>query len=131
MRPCTLLIVGSLCGLGTALPCVAADPAGVPADAAPPPAATQPSAPPPTPTAAKPATSEASEAEIKRWRAKGYKPVVRDGKTFYCRSEQQLGSRFEHQVCSTPEQLAAATRASQDLSQDAQRAGLGYKAPGK
>jgi len=46
-----------------------------------------------------------SKAIDKRLRAMGYKPMNTNGTLRYCRSEQQLGSRFERQVCGTPEEL--------------------------
>jgi hypothetical protein len=46
-----------------------------------------------------------AKALDKRLRAQGYKPMNTNGTMRYCRSEQQLGSRFERQVCGTPEEL--------------------------
>jgi hypothetical protein len=46
-----------------------------------------------------------AKAIDKRLRAMGYKPMNTNGTMRYCRSEQQLGSRFERQVCGTPEEL--------------------------
>jgi hypothetical protein len=46
-----------------------------------------------------------AKATDKRLRAMGYKPMNTNGTMRYCRSEQQLGSRFERQVCGTPEEL--------------------------
>ena len=46
-----------------------------------------------------------AKATDKRLRAMGYKPMNTNGTMRYCKSEQQLGSRFERQVCGTPEEL--------------------------
>src|SRR5271170_6257882 len=46
-----------------------------------------------------------AKAIDKRLRAMGYKPMNTNGTMRYCKSEQQLGSRFERQVCGTPEEL--------------------------
>jgi hypothetical protein len=46
-----------------------------------------------------------AKATDKRLRAMGYKPMNTNGTIRYCKSEPQLGSRFEHQVCGTPEEL--------------------------
>jgi len=52
------------------------------------------------------ADAEAKAKAIdKRLRAAGYKPRDTNGTLRYCRSEQALGSRFERQVCGTPEEL--------------------------
>ena len=46
-----------------------------------------------------------AKAVDKRLRAMGYKPMNTNGTMRYCKSEQTLGSRFERQVCGTPEEL--------------------------
>ena len=46
-----------------------------------------------------------AKAIDKRLRAMGYKPMNTNGTMRYCKSEPQLGSRFERQVCGTPEEL--------------------------
>jgi hypothetical protein len=46
-----------------------------------------------------------AKATDKRLRAMGYKPMNTNGTMRYCKSEQQLGSRFERLVCGTPEEL--------------------------
>jgi hypothetical protein len=46
-----------------------------------------------------------AKAIDKRLRAQGYKPMNNNGTIRYCRGEQALGSRFERQVCGTPEEL--------------------------
>jgi colicin import membrane protein len=49
-----------------------------------------------------------AKAIDKSLRAQGYKPRDVNGTLRYCRGEQALGSRFERQVCGTPEELAFA-----------------------
>src|ERR1700743_2674315 len=46
-----------------------------------------------------------TEAEIKTMRARGYKPVSRNGTLVYCRAEGQLGTHFRQEHCSTLDQL--------------------------
>jgi hypothetical protein len=50
----------------------------------------------------------ATDAEIKTMRARGYKPVNRNGMLVYCRAEGQLGTHFEKQRCSTMDELKSA-----------------------
>jgi hypothetical protein len=102
------------------------------ADEQPVPAASQ-AAPAAAATAATPASSSAStqsastakpaasaddaaseEATDKRLRSQGYRPEMRNGTKIYCRKEAAIGSRFESKVCATPEQIAQATKDSQD-----------------
>ena len=54
------------------------------------------------------------DATDKRLRSQGYKPEVRNGIKIYCRKETAIGSHFESKVCATPEQLAQASKDSQD-----------------
>lgn len=143
MRPFTVFIAGCILGCNFLQLAVAADPPASKEPGSPKPAAAQESltaTEPPPASSVGVATSPAAvaareaadfEAQTKRWRSKGYRPVVRDGKTLYCRSETQLGSHFEHQVCATPEQLEATARAAQEYGRDIQRGGgLGNRAPG-
>jgi hypothetical protein len=48
-----------------------------------------------------------SEADDKRARAQGYKPVVKNGTIYYCRSEPLVGSHFEQKVCRTSVEITA------------------------
>jgi hypothetical protein len=43
----------------------------------------------------------------KKLRAQGYKVETRGGEKIYCRVETLIGSRFDHKVCATAEQMAA------------------------
>lgn len=72
--------------------------------------------------AATPSTT-ITEAQIKKYRSKGYKPQVHDGKTVFCHSEANLGSRLEHQVCRTAEQLEEDSQQGQDMARDIQHGG--------
>jgi len=47
----------------------------------------------------------ATDAQIKQMRARGYKPVNRNGILVYCRSEGQIGTHFEKQRCNTMDEL--------------------------
>jgi hypothetical protein len=62
-----------------------------------------------------------AKAIDKRLRAMGYKPMNTNGTMRYCRSEQQLGSRFERQVCGTPEELDFAEQQGKDTVRQIQQ----------
>ena len=116
----TQFLIAPLC-IGVFSQALAVDPpsaAAQPAAAAPASATT--AAPPEDPAAAAQAKAEAkatadaqakadadakAKAIDKRLRAMGYKPRDTNGTIRYCRGEQALGSRFERQVCGTPEEL--------------------------
>jgi hypothetical protein len=100
-----------------------------------PPAATSAAA----PSAATPATSSSSakpasaaattpvkpaddsDADDKYLRQQGYKREVRNGQTYYCRSEIVVGSRFQNKVCGSVESLTSARRAAQSVVSKAQQ----------
>ena len=75
-------------------------------------------------TTAKTATSPEglTPDQVKTLRAAHYKPSVRKGVTSYCRSETQLGSRFEVETCGTPEDILRSIAASQQLVNQMQHA---------
>jgi hypothetical protein len=128
MRYTQILIV-SLC-IGLSSQALAVDP--------PPPAAAQPTT---TPSEDSAAAAEQAKAEAKAkadaqakadadakakaldksLRAQGYKPMNTNGTMRYCRSEQTLGSRFERQVCGTPEELAFAQQQGKDTVRQIQQ----------
>ena len=56
----------------------------------------------------------ATEAEIKRMRGRGYKPVNRNGTLVFCRDEGELGSHFQRTHCSTLKQLKDAEQSGQE-----------------
>lgn len=60
-------------------------------------------------------------AQLKRFKAAGYKPQVRNGEVVFCRKEQQLGSRFEVNTCSTAQQIEQQIQQAQDATLKAQR----------
>lgn len=135
----TQFLIASLC-IGVFSQALAVDP--------PSPAATQPAAtvPASATTAAAPAEDPAAAAEQARaeakakadaqakadadakakaldksLRAQGYKPRDVNGTLRYCKSEQQLGSRFERQVCGTAEELAFAEQQGKDTVRQIQQ----------
>ncbi len=68
------------------------------------------------------ADADAKAKAIDKWlRAQGYKPRDVNGTLRYCKSEQQLGSRFERQVCGTPEELAFAEQQGKDTVRQIQQ----------
>jgi len=62
-----------------------------------------------------------AKAMDSRLRSQGYKPVNTNGTLRYCRSEQALGSRFEHSVCGTPEELDFAEKQGKETVQKIQQ----------
>jgi hypothetical protein len=64
-----------------------------------------------------------TNSQVKQLLSRGYKPEARGDNVFYCRREQQLGSRFETRVCRSAEQIAEAERASQEATKYIQRTG--------
>jgi hypothetical protein len=80
-----------------------------------------------TPEAAKgspaaPATDAAATAKLAH--TLGYSPRSHNGKTVYCRTEAQLGTRFPTTTCITADQVTAAaerTRGNQDTVEAVQR----------
>jgi len=104
----TKFLIASLC-IGVFSQAFAVDPPS--ASAATPaavPASSTAAVPPEDAAAAEQAKADAdakAKAIDKRLRAMGYKPMNTNGTMRYCKSEQTLGSRFERQVCGTPEEL--------------------------
>jgi hypothetical protein len=68
-------------------------------------------------TAAKTATppNGVTPDQAKTLRGAGYKSEVRNGVTSYCHSETQIGSRFDKQVCGSPDEILRRIAASQEL----------------
>jgi len=81
--------------------------------------------------AAAPAKTDTSEvvdvastdALIKRMRARGYKPVNRNGILVFCRSEQELGTHFERSRCNTLDELKDAERTGKEYTNQIQQQG--------
>jgi hypothetical protein len=105
--------------VGALSPSFAAEPA---APAAPAPAAATPVSAPADLAKDTAAAKQADlDAQAKRLRIAGYKPKVQNGQTLYCRKEAVVGSRFEKEICGSPEALDKATRDSKDMTGDIQR----------
>jgi hypothetical protein len=51
------------------------------------------------------AGDEDAAAQLKRFRAAGYKPELHNGEILFCRNETVLGSRFDKKICNTVDQL--------------------------
>lgn len=117
---------------------------GQPAPAAGVAAATSPAAATPPATVSAPATAVAADssakseptsksdvtpAQLKDFRQAGYKPEVRNGQTYFCRKEAQLGTRFESKTCGTAAEIEHATASSQELAERIQTKAF-VKAPG-
>jgi hypothetical protein len=51
----------------------------------------------------------------KEFLSRGYKLEIRQGTKFFCRREQQIGSRFETKTCSTGDALRAQQAAAQEV----------------
>jgi hypothetical protein len=86
---------------------------------------------PATASAAASATPGVSADDDKRLRAAGYKPTVQNGQTYYCKSEQVMGSRFEHKVCRTAEQVSADRNQGRDETEKSQVRSYNAPAAGK
>jgi len=59
--------------------------------------------------------------EVRQLFARGYKPVARGGEVYYCRREQETGSRFETMSCRTADQLKQLMENSKDLLAEKQK----------
>jgi len=75
------------------------------------------------------ATDAATPEQAKIFRSAGYKTEVRNGITYYCRKEAQLGTRFETKVCGTADEIRRSTASSQELVSTIQRTAIA-PAPG-
>jgi hypothetical protein len=62
-----------------------------------------------------------TNAEVKQLLAAGYKPVGRNGEVLYCRSEEEIGSRFKKTHCKTADQMKQLTQDSKDMAATAQK----------
>jgi hypothetical protein len=65
-----------------------------------------------------------TNSQVKQLLAKGYKPQGRGDNVYYCRREQEMGSRFEHKVCKTADQITRDELDGQEMTQNAQK-GMG------
>ncbi|MDP9088856.1 MAG: hypothetical protein M3O26_08975 [Pseudomonadota bacterium] len=64
-----------------------------------------------------------SDAQIKQMRARGYKPVMRNGTLVFCRSEGQIGTHFEQTRCSTIDALNRAELTGKEYVDSLQKKG--------
>jgi hypothetical protein len=60
-------------------------------------------------------------AQLKRFRAAGYKPEVHNGEVVFCRKEVLLGSRFDKKICNTADQLVRIEAEAREVTARAQR----------
>jgi hypothetical protein len=65
----------------------------------------------------------ATDAQIKLMRARGYKPVNRNGILVYCRAEGQIGTHFEKQRCNTMDELKNAELTGKEYVNSIQQQG--------
>ena len=64
-----------------------------------------------------------TDAQLKQILRKGYKPEsqARGNEVFYCRSESELGSRFQMKVCRTATRILEEERQGKDVTTEVQR----------
>jgi hypothetical protein len=65
----------------------------------------------------------ATEAEIKKMRGRGYKPVNRNGTLVFCRDEGELGTHLARSRCSTLDQLKQAELSGKEFTNQIQQQG--------
>jgi hypothetical protein len=70
-----------------------------------------------------------ADARLKKLRAAGYKTEMHGQEVVFCRKEPVLGSRFEHKVCNTAEELDTMMASGRDAVETSQRNGLGVGNP--
>jgi hypothetical protein len=79
----------------------------------------------PAPTSSSEVTLRAkdkdAEAQIKRLRAAGYKPVLVNGEVIFCRKEIAMDSHFQEKHCGTAARLAAEADSGRQDVEDRQR----------
>jgi len=77
---------------------------------------------PPVTVSATAEADAAQAAEEKRLLAAGYKPEMRNGTKYWCRTEQELGSNLRgHKVCGTAQEIKGYAHDSQESVEQAQR----------
>jgi hypothetical protein len=66
-----------------------------------------------------------TDAQLKQILAKGYKPErqARADEVYYCRTEPQLGSRFQTKVCKTAARILQEERQGKEAATNVQRPG--------
>jgi len=86
------------------------------------PAANTPAAAAEKPAVTVSATPDAAQAaEEKRLIAAGYKPEMRNGTKYWCRSETEMGSHMSHKVCGTAAEIKGYAHDGQESVEQAQR----------
>jgi hypothetical protein len=65
----------------------------------------------------------ATEALIKTMRARGYKPVNRNGTLVFCRAEGELGTHFQRTRCNTLDELKQAELTGKEYVNSIQQQG--------
>lgn len=66
-----------------------------------------------------------NDAQLKQIRAKGYRPEAqaRGHEVYYCRSEHELGSRFEKKICKTAVHILQDELEGKELGASVERPG--------
>jgi hypothetical protein len=70
-----------------------------------------------------------NDAQLKQILAKGYRPQAqaRGNEVYYCRSEQELGSRFQTKVCRTAAKILQGEQQGKEATANSERTGAGIK----
>jgi hypothetical protein len=63
-----------------------------------------------------------TNAQVKQLLAKGYRPQAGGDNVYYCRREPVLGSRFEHKICKTADQITRDELDAQEMTVNTQKA---------
>jgi hypothetical protein len=71
-----------------------------------------------------------TEAEIKQMRGRGFRPVTRNGTMVFCRSEGEIGTRFQRTRCSTLEDLKQAELTGKEFVNSIQSQGSAVQSKG-
>ena len=71
------------------------------------------------------AGDEQAAAQLKRFKAAGYKPEVHNDVVVWCRREPKLGSRFDRKVCTTAHLLELQMNSTRSTLEDFQRNATG------
>ncbi len=66
------------------------------------------------------AKAAAAAKEEKKYRSQGYRPHVKNGETYWCKSDLPIGSRLPTTTCSTVAQMQEQERQAQDTVKEIQ-----------
>ena len=74
-----------------------------------------------------------TDAQLKQILNKRYRPEsqARGNEVYYCRSERELGTRFETKVCKTAAQILQEERGGKEATTYVERTGAASEAPRK